>query len=206
MIRNILLIAAGMLAASTACAQTKISTLKISGTTASTVPFQMPEFSRFLVREHAPFAGFEYDVVNKGFDRKEVYATLWKQALRVCEEQNGYVIEHHRGTKWNVPDRRDAGWRERAYATCALESAPEANAASDLPPPTLTVTGDGMTGDGEVRATGAKRQAYDAARDLVYRTCLDNDRRVEHMSVGFNHSDEDRTQVRFACSRETFGG
>lgn len=204
MLRKLLFAIAGLLAVSAASGQTMIRQ-GIQGTPvpASTYAPQ----PRFRVLEYPAFAAFEYEVLNKGDVRKDVYATMWTKALNVCEGQNGYVTEYHSGYKHIYADTREAGVREHANATCALEAAPEA-AIAQAAAPRVSVYGNATTpGDhGNIVATGSdKRQAYAAARSKAYQTCIEQDRRVERMSVAFHAHPQIRVHIVFACAAEPLG-
>lgn len=208
MIRTIVFVTAGLIAVPGVSAQTRIVTLPKPGAASSVKAWDdQGEAPRFRVREHAPFAAFEYDVLNKGFEKRNTYETLWKQAMRVCEEQNGYVIEYREGTKRLVLDTREGGHRGRAYAVCALASAPEPLLATSDVEPDVTMSGDALAPGGRatVIASGEKRQAYTAAREHAYRTCLGDDRRIDRMSVGFNTIPNHTAQVAFSCGETRIG-
>ncbi|WP_205287775.1 hypothetical protein [Luteibacter yeojuensis] len=173
---------------------------------ASEPPLDAPAFR---AREYRPFAAFEYDVTNVGRHGRTVFASMWKHALRVCEEQNGYVVEYHAGHKRPGIAGPVGAIREFAYATCAIEPAPEVAPSEATPAPVIEMLGKARGGSDEdelVVVSGmGKRQAYEAARDLAYRTCVDRDRRVDRMSVGFKDNRRERVRIRFACSTHAFG-
>jgi hypothetical protein len=211
MLRNILLISASLLAASASIgnAQTRFGRILEDGTVQ---PISLPPVGAPLVkvREYPPAAAFEYEVLNKGrSSKKDVYMAMWTHALAVCDEQNGYVTEYHSGTKHLsfLTDTREGAFRERANATCFLDAAPPQPAVAATTP-AIAVSGDATSPgrQGTIVATGEKRQAYEAAREKAFQVCLDQDRPVDRLSVGFDEDPRRKLQVIFTCAARKLGG
>jgi hypothetical protein len=166
-----------------------------------------PVDSRLAIVEQPSAVAFEYDVRSKGFPGafRETYASVWAHALYNCDKRGGYVTEYHDGFKRSYVDTREGAARVNAYATCRIDAASEPAAmADDTPAPAARlVLGSGLApSNGVVQASGHPRQAYESARELVYQTCLGNDRRVRFMSTAMKPgaSGGSEVEIRFACN------
>ncbi|SKB35993.1 hypothetical protein [Luteibacter sp. 22Crub2.1] len=165
-----------------------------------------PADHRLKIVEYASATSFEYDVRAKGVlgDVVAPYATVWTSAMRNCDVRGGYVTEYHDGFKRSYYDTREGSVRVNAYATCRVAEDPFAHLIKESPMPVASiVTGDGLgPSTGLAQASGEPHAAYRAVRDLVYKTCLDQGRRVRFMSTHVDNRPNATPQVegRFACN------
>jgi hypothetical protein len=162
--------------------------------------------SRLKVIETSSTTSFEYEVRDKGWPgaHRETYESVWSATTRQCDMRGGYISEYHDGFKRSYFDTREGAARVNAYATCSMPY-PEFDSRNDADPlPMASIARsagtDGLSG--MAQASGRANDAYRAARDLVYRTCLDQDRRIRFMSTGITALKDGTRQVeiRFACN------
>lgn len=170
----------------------------------ATAPFAPT--SRLKVIETSSTKSFEYEVRDKGWPgaHRETYESVWAATTRQCDMRAGYISEYHDGFKRSYFDTREGAARVNAYATCTVPY-PEFDSRNDADalPVASIATGTGIDGrSGLAQATGRAVDAYRAARELVYRTCIDQDRRIRFMSTGITALKDGSRQVeiRFACN------
>jgi hypothetical protein len=176
-----------------------------TGTAAGGVTPSKPS-SRLTIYETSSTTAFEYDVRDKGRlgTHRETYERVWANATKNCDMRGGYMSDYHDGFKRSYFDTREGAVRMNAYATCNMPypDFDRRNEGDALPVATL-VTGTGIhPSTGLAQAGGRPFDAYLSVRDLVYRTCLDQDRRVRFMSTAITpRPDGSRlVEARFACN------
>lgn len=171
-----------------------------------------PSNHKLKVIEYASATSFEYDIRAKSFpgDVAAPYATVWASAMDNCDVRSGYVTEYHDGIKRSYYDTREGGVRVNAYATCRVAEDPFADRVKDGVVPIATLgSGDGIgPATSLAQASGEPHAAYRAVRDLVYKTCLDQRRRVRFMSTHVDNRPNMTPQVeaRFACNTSLDAG
>ncbi|WP_369931002.1 hypothetical protein [Xanthomonas sp. NCPPB 2632] len=190
MIRTSLFSAAALLAASSAFADARSPA---------------PGRDAHIVEQRSAIA-FEYDVRTKGVRNafRPTYEALWAATLKNCDVRGGYLSEYHDGFKRRYVDTREGGVRGNAYANCRIDTPEEPALTGAEPTPLASLTmGTGLDGTkGLIEASGNKRLAYLAAREKVFQTCLDNNRRVRFMSVATTPkpNGDANVEARFACN------
>lgn len=162
--------------------------------------------SKTIVRAQTSFTAFEFAVFSKdrmGTPPGAVYASTWQKAMNACDDAGGYITEYHDGYKESFPDTREGAVRMYAYGACKLsQGAGNLSVAAQPDAIVRMESGNLLTSNGRVTATGHLDKAYAAARTKVYESCAVLDRRVRFMSFvyGTTYDGKDQVQVRFACN------